>query len=36
MPNLGVTIIYSYNSSEVNNGADKLAEQRTQLLESRR
>lgn len=26
----------SYNSSEVNNGADKLAEQRTQLLESRR
>ncbi|KAL6626498.1 hypothetical protein ACP70R_030224 [Stipagrostis hirtigluma subsp. patula] len=26
----------SYNSSEVNNGSDKLAEQRTQLLESRR
>ncbi|TVU22428.1 hypothetical protein EJB05_32122 [Eragrostis curvula] len=26
----------SYNSSEVNNGADKFAEQRTQLLESRR
>jgi len=26
----------SYNSNEVNNGADKLAEQRTQLLESRR
>lgn len=26
----------SYNSSEVNNGADKLAEQRTALLESRR
>ncbi|PWZ11669.1 hypothetical protein Zm00014a_020117 [Zea mays] len=26
----------SYNSSEVNNGADRLAEQRTQLLESRR
>ncbi|CAM0880702.1 unnamed protein product [Alopecurus aequalis] len=26
----------SYNSTEVNNGADRLAEQRTQLLESRR
>ncbi|EMS60060.1 Syntaxin-22 [Triticum urartu] len=26
----------SYNSTETNNGADKLAEQRTQLLESRR
>lgn len=26
----------SYNSTEMNNGADKLAEQRTQLLESRR
>jgi hypothetical protein len=36
MPNLRVTMFCSYNSSEVNNGADKLAEQRTQLLESRR
>uniref|UniRef100_A0ACD5VHS4 Uncharacterized protein n=1 Tax=Avena sativa TaxID=4498 RepID=A0ACD5VHS4_AVESA len=26
----------SYNSTEANNGADRLAEQRTQLLESRR
>jgi hypothetical protein len=29
-------VVCSYNSSESNNGADKLAEQRTQLLESRR
>ena len=33
---IGLIILCSYNSTEMNNGADKLAEQRTQLLESRR
>ena len=33
---LVLIMLCSYNSTEVNNGADRLAEQRTQLLESRR
>jgi hypothetical protein len=36
LANLVWIIVCSFNSSELNNGADKLAEQRTQLLESRR
>jgi hypothetical protein len=36
LANLVCIVVCSYNSSELNNGADKLAEQRTQLLESRR
>ncbi|ONM29081.1 Syntaxin-22 [Zea mays] len=36
LTNLVWIVVCSYNSSESNNGADKLAEQRTQLLESRR